>query len=159
GLHTFTTNAYDYNNCLVSNTINVNVVSPPSLTISLSSPSMCAQAFSGSANTITLTSGGASSYTLQTPNQIASTHSLNPVSELNSQPPYVPTGLATATLFGSNGVCTVSTSINFSVIPNPTVSVNNHTPVICAGQSYTYTSQGASSYTWSSSTPNSTLYT
>ncbi|MBX3165504.1 MAG: gliding motility-associated C-terminal domain-containing protein [Bacteroidetes bacterium] len=159
GIHTFTANAYDYNNCFISTTINVNVVSPPSLTISLSSPSMCAQAFSGSANTITLTSGGANSYTLQTPNQVASTHSLNPVSELNSQPPYVPTGLATATLFGSNGVCTVSTTANFSVIPNPTVSVNNPTPVICAGQSYTYTSQGASSYTWSSLTPNSTLYT
>ncbi|MBX3163573.1 MAG: gliding motility-associated C-terminal domain-containing protein, partial [Bacteroidetes bacterium] len=117
------------------------------------------QAFSGSANTITLTSGGASSYTLQTPNQIASTHSLNPVSELNSQPPYQPAGITTATLYGSNGVCTVSTTANFSVIPNPTVTVNNYTPVICAGQSYTYTSQGASSYTWSSSTPNSTLYT
>src|SRR5690606_3162064 len=109
GVHTFTATAYDYNNCFISTTINVNVVSPPSLTISLSSPSMCAQAFSGSANTITLTSSGANSYTLQTPNQIASSNSVNPVSELNSQPPYVPAGLTTATLLGSNGICTVST--------------------------------------------------
>ncbi|MBX3162904.1 MAG: gliding motility-associated C-terminal domain-containing protein [Bacteroidetes bacterium] len=159
GIHTFTANAYDYNNCFISNTINVNVVSPPSLTISLSSPSMCAQAFSGSANTITLTSSGANSYTLQTPNQIANSSSVNPVSELNSQPPHQPTGATTATLYGSNGVCTVSTTANFSVIPNPTVTVNSTTPVICAGQSYTYTSQGASSYTWTSATPNSTLYT
>src|SRR5690606_28638264 len=70
-----------------------------------------------------------------------------------------PTGIATATLYGGNGVCTVSTTVNFSITPNPTVSVNNPTPVICAGETYTYTSQGATSYIWTSETPNSTIYT
>src|SRR5262249_55643696 len=74
-------------------------------------------------------------------------------------PPFQPTGPATATLFGSNGVCTVSTTVVFTVMPNPVVSINSATPVICAGESFTYTSAGANSYTWSSATPGQTLYT
>jgi gliding motility-associated-like protein len=145
------------NGCTVAQTLAVAVVSPPSLTISLSSPSLCAQALNGSPNTITLTAGGANTYTLNTPSHIVS-NTGPPVSNISTQPPYT-SGPATATLFGSNGVCTVTAPVIFFVIPNPTVSVSNPTPVICAGQTYTYTSQGASSYTWGSSTPGSTLYT
>ncbi|MBX3165014.1 MAG: gliding motility-associated C-terminal domain-containing protein [Bacteroidetes bacterium] len=147
------------NNCTVMNTMFVSVIPPPSLTISLSSPSMCAQAFNGSPNTITVTANGATTYTLSTPDNISSPPPPNASVQISTVPPYVPTGLSTATLYGSNGVCTLSTTAIFSIIPNPTVTVNNYTPVICAGQNFTYTSYGANSYTWNSSTPNYTTYT
>jgi gliding motility-associated-like protein len=147
------------NGCSRTQSISVTVVSPPNLSIALSSNSFCAQAFNGSPNTITLTSSGASSYTLSTPNHFANPNPSGPASPINLMPPYLISGPSTATLYGSNGVCTVSTTAQFSVVPNPTASVSNPTPVICAGQSYTYTSSGASSYVWSSSTPGNSLYT
>src|SRR5690606_20368722 len=55
GTHIFTATATDGNNCSITNTLQVHVIAPPSLTVSLSSPSMCAQMFNGSLNTITLT--------------------------------------------------------------------------------------------------------
>lgn len=137
----------------------VYVVPPPNLTVSLSSATACAQAFNGSPNTITLTSSGASNYTLITPSEFNNFNPAGPQSPISLMPPFLNTGPATATLLGTNGVCTVSTTAVFSIIPNPTVSVNNPTPVICAGQSYTYTSAGAGSYTWSSAIPGSTTYT
>ena len=137
----------------------VNVVSAPSLTISLSSSSFCANAFNGSPNTITLTSGGANTYTLQTPHYLNNPNPAGPASPLSLTPPYQNTGPATATLLGSNGVCTVSLTANFSVVANPTVGINSYTPIICAGESFTYTTNGSSTFTWSSATPGSTLYT
>lgn len=47
----------------------------------------------------------------------------------------------------------------FTVVPNPTIGINSYTPVICAGKNFTYTSNGAASYVWSSTTPNYTSYT
>jgi gliding motility-associated-like protein len=145
------------NGCSATGTLTVAVVPPPSLSISLSSPSLCAQAFNGSANTVTLIASGASTYTLETPPQLSSTNG-PPVSNITTQPPYV-AGPATATLRGSNGVCTVASTVSILIVSNPAVSIANPTPVICAGDSYTYTAQGASSFSWSSATAGSTLYT
>jgi gliding motility-associated-like protein len=139
---------------------NASVVSPPVLSAPLSSNSLCAQAFNGSPNSITLTANGANTYTLYTPNTISSTSpGGNPPYSLSTLPPYQPgVTVATATLFGSNGVCTSSFTASFSIIPNPTIGVTSNTPQICAGQTFTYTNSGASSYTWTNSTPNTTLY-
>jgi gliding motility-associated-like protein len=142
--------------CTNSAFAQVSVVIPPSLTAQLSSHSLCSQAFNGSPNTITLTAGGASTYSLVTVPDMFNSNPNGPVSPLSAIPPN--TGIASATLSGSNGVCTVTTALTFSIIPNPTVTVNNYTPVICAGQSFTYTNQGATSYTWSSATPGFTTY-
>jgi gliding motility-associated-like protein len=142
--------------CSNTASVQVMVVPPPNLLTQLSSPSLCAQAFNGSANSITLNAQGASSYTLNTPGDISS--NANPPWSITTVPPHQHTiAIATATLFGSNGVCTVSTTASFSVIPNPTVVVTP-TPEICAGESFTYTNFGAASYAWSNSTPNFTTY-
>lgn len=143
-------------NCTASAVANVSVVPPPSLTAQLSSHSLCSQAFNGSPNTITLTAGGANTYSLVTVPDMSISNPSGPVSNLTAIPPN--TGIASATLSGSNGVCTVTTGLTFSIIPNPTVSVSNYTPEICAGQSFTYTNAGANSYTWSNTTPNFTTY-
>ena len=137
----------------------VSVVPPPTTFASLSSNSLCAQALNGSPNTIILTGSGATTYTLVTPNHIYNPNPGGPVSPLNLVPPFNPIGPATATLLGSNGVCTTIHTATFLVVPNPTVSVTSPTPVICAGQSFTYTSFGASSYSWSAANPGNMLYT
>lgn len=142
--------------CVATATVHLSVVPPPSLTAQLSSHSLCSQAFNGSPNTITLTAGGASSYTLLTLPDMHNANPAGPVSPLTVIPPN--TGVASATLYGTNGVCTVSTGVTFSIIPNPTVSMNSYTPEICAGQSFTYTNSGATSYTWNNTTPNFTTY-
>lgn len=138
----------------------VSVTSPPSLALSLSSPSLCSQAFNGSPNTITLSSSGAATYTLFTPNLIGSSTPAGSLTSLASAAPFsASVGVGTATMIGSNGVCENSSTFSFSVMPNPTVGINSYTPVICAGQHFTYTANGANSFTWSSSTPNYTTYT
>ncbi|MBL7902678.1 MAG: gliding motility-associated C-terminal domain-containing protein [Bacteroidia bacterium] len=144
------------NGCTNSAQSTVNVVPPPSLTGQFSSPTLCSQAFNGSPNTITLSANGASTYSLVTIPDMFNANPAGPVSPLTSIPPY--TGAGSATLSGSNGVCTVSLGLTFTVLPNPNISVNNYTPVICAGETFTYTNQGATTYTWSSATPGSTLY-
>ena len=144
------------NGCTNSAQSTVNVVPPPSLTGQFNSPTLCSQAFNGSPNTITLSANGASTYSLVTIPDMFNANPGGPVSPLTSIPPY--TGAGSATLSGSNGVCTVTLGLTFTVLPNPNISVNNYTPVICAGETFTYTNQGASTYTWSSATPGSTLY-
>jgi gliding motility-associated-like protein len=145
--------------CTNSAVAQVSVVTPPSLTLVLSSSSLCSQAFNGSPNTITLTSSGANTYTLYTPNLIGSSTAAGPTTSLASVPPFSNTlSVGNATMVGSNGVCVNSSTFNFTVIPNPTVGVNSYTPIICAGQNFTYTSNSANSYTWSASTPNYTTY-
>lgn len=142
--------------CTASAIAHASVVPPPTLTANLSSHSLCSQAFNGSPNTITLTAGGAATYSLFTVPDMFNPNPGGPVSPLSAIPPN--TGPASATLIGSNGVCTVSMSLSFSIIPNPTISLSSYTPVICAGQSFTYTNHGANSYTWSSATPGFTTY-
>jgi gliding motility-associated-like protein len=131
------------------------VVLPPNLVTSLSSNSLCAQALNGSPNSIMMNATGGVTYTLSTPAHI--NYNSNPPWSLSSTPPYTPQiVVSTATLSGSNGVCATSVTASFSVIPNPTVTVSNPTPVICAGETFTYTSNGAGSYVWSASSANYT---
>lgn len=144
-------------NCTNIAVVNVSVVPPPSLNVSLSSSSMCAQALNGSPNSITLTSSGADTYTLNTPAYISNTAPSGTVSPIGTQPPYN-SGISTATLYGSNGVCTVFLTASFNVVANPTIGVNSNTPVICAGETFTYTSFGALSYTWGANSTALTTY-
>jgi gliding motility-associated-like protein len=142
--------------CTNTAVANVQVVTPPSLTAQLSSHSLCSQAFNGSPNTITLTASGANTYSLVTVPDLFNANPGGPISPLSAIPPN--TGAASATLSGSNGVCTLTLGLTFTIIPNPTVSIYNYTPEICAGQNFTYTNSGANSYTWNSATPNFTTY-
>jgi gliding motility-associated-like protein len=149
--------------CTNSAVVNGLVVPPPFPVATLSgNGTLCAQALNGSSNTITLTSSGANSYTLTTPAYIANNNpsGSGTVNPLFIIPPFQNiTTIATATLAGSNGICTTFTTITFTIVPNPTISISSPTPVICAGQSFTYTSNGADSYTWSAGTPGLTTYT
>lgn len=147
--------------CTNSAVVNALVVPPPFPIATLTgNGTLCAQALNGSLNTITLTSSGANTYTLTTPVYISNNNPSGPISPLFTIPPFQNiVALATATLEGSNGICTASTSVNFTILPNPIVTINAYTPTICAGQSFTYTSNGANSYTWISSNSGLSNYT
>lgn len=124
------------------------VVPPPSLSFVMTgNGTLCAQPLNGSPNSVTLSFSGANTYTLTTPGHILNPVPNGSVSPLTSIAPYI-SGMVTATLQGSNGICSSSTSVTFSVIPNPTVTLNSLNPSVCAGQTYTYNSFGASSYLW-----------
>jgi hypothetical protein len=157
----YTINVTSAVGCTNSAVVQASVTSPPSLTVSLSgSGTLCAQALNGSSNTITLTSSGANTYTLTTPNYLYNVNPNGPSSPLISQPPYQNSvAIAIATLVGSNDVCSAVTTVSFSIIPNPTLSISSPTPIICAGKSYTYTNQGATSYSWAPGTPGLSTYT
>jgi gliding motility-associated-like protein len=134
--------------CTTSAVAVVSVISPPLLNTVLSNNgTLCAQALSGSSNTVVLVSSGANSYTLQTPPDISNTQLSASAFLLSPLAPYN-AGIFTATLVGSNGVCPATTTVNFFVIPNPSVVVSSPAATICPGQTYTLTSTGANSYTW-----------
>jgi gliding motility-associated-like protein len=156
----YTLTASDALGCTNMASVSVGVVSVPVLNTALSgNGTLCAQALNGSPNTITLTSFGAVVYTITTPAHIYNANPSGSVSPLQSIPPFLNTIIvSTATIQGSNGLCTSSTTANFTIVPNPTVSIGSSTPVICAGQSFTYTSSGAQSYTWGPETPGLTTY-
>jgi gliding motility-associated-like protein len=133
-------------NCPGVATTTALVIPPPPLSAFLSSNSICAQPYSGSPNSVTLSVGGANTYTLtgssgiqisgNGPYQIVSPFAQNNIS------------YATLTLTGSNGICISSVNRSILVVPNPVISVSQLTSEICHGQSHTYTVAGASAYVW-----------
>jgi gliding motility-associated-like protein len=155
----YTVVATSMHGCSANMVVNALVVPPPLLT-SVSGATLCAQPLNGSPATVTLSAHGAGSYTLTVPPVLLAQSDLpdQPPFFLSVQPPYG-SGIvyATATLVGSNGVCTSTLAPTFTIIPNPTVSVQLPHPVICAGESFTYTGAGASAYTWYASMPGFTV--
>ncbi len=136
------------NGCVGTST--VQIAPTPSLNISLSSPTVCANNFNGSLASLTLTPGGASNYTLLA-SQGFSTSSPNgtimpcfPIAPFSFSP-----FVATATLLGSNGFCSSSTSVNFTIIPNPTVNITPSPASMCPYSNVPFAASGASNYTWS----------
>ena len=119
--------------CSGVTTLAVNVSLSPTVTISGNPTSICAGA------SVTLNAAGATTYTWV---QIGS----------NSQSISVsPTSNTTYTVRGTNQGCTPKTaSISINVFPNPLISVNSNTSVVCAGEIVALAASGANSYSWSS---------
>lgn len=145
------------NGCTTVATASVYVVPQPSPGLSLSSLTTCAESLNGSPNSIVFTPYGANSYTLFTSPLFSNANPNGPVCPVTVAPPYQFSGASTATVFGSNGVCTLSQTATFTIVANPTVAIQNATPVICAGESYTFSASGANGYTWTSVTPGAPL--
>ncbi|MCC6371842.1 MAG: gliding motility-associated C-terminal domain-containing protein [Bacteroidia bacterium] len=140
------------NGCESFATATISVVKPPVLQLQLSSSNLCAQPIGGSGNSVTVTPNGAISYTLLCPAFLSNSQPNGAQSVLSTLPPYssLPTGFVTTTLQGSNGVCTVNYTSNLNILPNPTVTVSDLNPVICAGQSFSSVASGAMQYYWAS---------
>lgn len=133
--------------CINTATVEVLVVPPPTTSGALSNYTMCARNFNGSPIGATLTLSGAQTYQVFAP-----PHILIPFANASLSPvavgyPYT-TGSVSLLVAGSNGVCTVSNTVVFNVVANPTVSVLPPQGTICAGNSFTFTASGALVYQW-----------
>ncbi|WP_317897933.1 SBBP repeat-containing protein [Aurantibacillus circumpalustris] len=128
--------------CVSSNTAvsTVSINALPAVNIITSTTMVC------SANSVTLTAGGALSYTWS--NALGN----NTVVTVSSSSNYTRTVAGIA----ANG-CTNSASQTISVIPSPTVTIVPSSTAICSADNVTLTASGASTYTWSNALGNSAV--
>lgn len=137
------------NSCTSAANAIVYVMTPPVVSLSLSSPSICAQSNNGSPNTITVTPAGATNYTFISGGNVSVGSPNGPLMTVTSTGPNpaVPTVVST-TLIGQDGVCTVSTTKTFVIIPNPDIIISPPSASICPGNKATFSVSGATSYNW-----------
>ena len=116
--------------CTGTKTISVIVNAAPVLTVIATPTSIC------SGSSATITSSGATTYTLNT----GATGANIVVS---------PTITTTYTVTGDNGSCTSTKTIAVVVIGAPSLTITPASATICVGSSVTFTGSGATTYTWS----------
>ena len=133
-----------------------NIPASPVISAALSSNSMCSMANNNSPTTISITPSGANSYTLLTSAGFTAS-SVAPWLCSRSGTMQSLLSIATATVIGLTGQCSGSTTISFSIIPNPTIIITPSVSAICFGASRILTVFGASSYSWLPSTGLSSM--
>jgi hypothetical protein len=124
--------------CESSVTASVGVNPLPTVVISQSSPSVCAN------SALSFTATGAGQYLWST-GAITNTMVLTPASNT----------FVTVTGTDANG-CYAKDSVGVSVSPLPTVSIAQSASSVCLGASATFTASGAGTYSWSSGSQVST---
>lgn len=127
----------------------VYVVAPPTISVAFSSPSVCAQNYNGSPNTITVTPSGAINYTFVSGGNVSVPNPNGPIitASPSGSTPAVPTVVST-TLIGQSGVCTVNTTKTFVIVPNPDIVLSPISATACPGETNSFTVSGASFYNW-----------
>jgi len=135
--------------CTNSAVADLQIISPPTINLSLSNYSICNFPYSGSVNTLTINASGAASYTFSASNQFSVSSSssqfyLQPIAFLGAIG-----NTYTALIAGTNGVCSAIKNFTFIVISNPLLTLISNTPAICIGESVTLTASGATNYFWS----------
>lgn len=110
----------------------------PSLTVALSSPSVC------SGQSFTITASGAATYSWNTGSS-------------SSSVVITPSATASYTVTGFNGGCTASLVATPTVVSAPVLTVTPTSSVICAGSTVLLTANGASSYSWSTGTASAQI--
>ena len=132
---TYTVTGLNAQGCSNTAMITINVISPPVVTANSTAAALCA------GSSVTLTGGGASTYTWN--NNV-----MNAVS-------FVPTATNTYTVTGTdaNG-CTNTATTTVTVNPLPVVTATSSAASVCVGGSVTLNGGGASSYTWNNNVMN-----
>jgi gliding motility-associated-like protein len=131
----------------------VTVVPLPIITIALNSPTMCMNNYNGSANQITVTASGGTSYNWTGFNGIGNNTNSGP-SVIVTAIPNIPLG--TGTVIGTVGTCTNVASFSVIAAPNPIISVPSVS--VCQGKSVMLTASGAQTYQWSPPTNLSSVF-
>ncbi|MES2566145.1 MAG: gliding motility-associated C-terminal domain-containing protein [Bacteroidota bacterium] len=127
---TYTVTATDAIGCTGTQTITISVGNP-TITITSSSPSICA------GSTATLTANGAATYTW------------NPLAVSGTTITDSPVTTTTYTVTGDNGFgCTSTNTFVLNVSSSPTITAVANPTSICAGSTTSLTASGATSYTW-----------
>ncbi len=124
--------------CIITNTVQVNLYTSPSLSVTASPTVICA----GQTSTLTAT-GTATSFSWSPSGSL--TNTINPIVVAN------PTVTTVYTISETTVGCTATKTVSVTVNPSPTLTVTASPTVICAGQSSTLTASGGSTYTWSPS--------
>lgn len=127
------------NNCSASNTISIAVNANPTVAIS-GNTAVC------SGNSVTLLANGADTYTWSN-------------SVVNSSVTVSPITLTVYSVTGSNSLtgCTDSKSYTVNVLSSPSLSISASAASICFGNSTTINANGASTYTWNTSSNASSI--
>lgn len=133
--------------CTNTATVTAVVVPPPQTAGGLSAYAVCAQNFNGSPISASLSLSGATSYMVSGPPHVVISNVTSPNSVISVTYPYTP-GPTSLLVAGSNGVCTVTNTVIFTILANPGVSITTASGQICAGQSYTLSAGGADFYSW-----------
>jgi len=144
---TFTTSGTSALGCFSLTATTLSVINLPTVSASVSSPSVCA------GKTIALTGAGANTYTW-----------ISTSGTLTSPSNFTPTSSDNYTLVGTS--LAGCTSTNFAVVANtiislPSLSINPTNNKICIGQEVLLSGAGANTYTWTSAFgnhPNGTTY-
>ncbi|MBA3663588.1 MAG: gliding motility-associated C-terminal domain-containing protein [Bacteroidetes bacterium] len=136
--------------CTGSVITTVSVIPSPTVSVSLSTPSICAQSLNGSPFTFTASAGGATSYTwtISAPLTGAAPNNSSTYGPLSSGLASGVPQFGTITVVGANGVCSNTAQTTVLIIPNPTVSISPTSTSICQGTSHSFTANGAVSYAW-----------
>lgn len=128
---TYTVTGTDGNGCTNTATTTVTVNALPTVTGNSSAAAVCA------GNTVTLTGGGATSYTW--------------TGGATDAVPFTPTITDTYTVTGTDGNgCSNTATVTVTVNALPTVTASAAMGAICEGSSDTLMAGGASTYSWSS---------
>lgn len=132
--------------CAGTGTVLINPT--PTLNITASSLSMCANNYNNSLNSVTLTGSGATNYTWSSTGLVQT--SASNTNALITYTPAANTVVGTATLIGSNGTCSASATASIVIIDNPQITVTS--PSVCAGNTVDIVANGANAYNWSPAT-------
>lgn len=124
--------------CMSSGSVALYVNPSPSLAASASPTAICA------GSNVTLTAGGATSYTWSN-NTFVSTTTVNPSST------------TIYTVSGSNGTCTLVKTVTVNVTGVPVINIASSASVLCAGNPATLSATGAPNYTWSTAATTSVI--
>lgn len=120
-----------FGTCTGTATVFLQVNATPTITVLSSTNAVCA------GNSVSLTASGANSYTW------------NPGAIVSPSINVTPGSITTYTVRGQNPGCPPrNASITINVMPNPTVSVNSSSAIVCVGETVSLNVSGAFSYSW-----------
>jgi len=129
--------------CTLDTTITINVNAKPVVTVTPPSPGIC------SGGNVSLTAGGASTYTWATGTGLTCTNCANPTAS--------PASTITYTVIGTSAAgCADTTTVTVTVGAKLTASISGK-DTICSGNSTTLTASGGSTYAWSNGSTNASI--
>jgi gliding motility-associated-like protein len=119
------------------------VITTPTLLVTPSSPTLCANNFNGSTNTVSINVSGATSYSWTGINGIITNTAAGAVISATAIPG---SAVGSGSVTGYNGTCSTTATFSVANIPNPIITVPS--AVLC-GPATTLTANGATNYSWS----------
>ncbi|MCE3227752.1 MAG: hypothetical protein K0S32_2303 [Bacteroidetes bacterium] len=137
----------------------VTVIPSPTIAITVSSNTLCAQLINGSPNSIQVSGSGGTVYSWTVSPNVSMVGNTNgsPATLVPLMPyPSAPT-TATITMMGANGQCSNTTTQVVTIVPNPTITVTPAVANICYGTSASFTASGATNYAWNPGTNLNTV--